>query len=117
MAFWFLRGLRRGVVTTRYPAAVDAWAAALPSPPSFPEGGLERDLASRLVDACPNGSLWLEEADLAVDLGRCTACGRCVAAAPDLVRPSGRWELAARNRKSLLKRVAIREGTRGMVDR
>ena len=33
MALWFLRGVRRGVVTTRYPTEVDSWTAQLPTPP------------------------------------------------------------------------------------
>ena len=35
MTLWFIRGLRRGVVTTRYPARPDASAASLPTPPAF----------------------------------------------------------------------------------
>ena len=35
MPLWFVRGLRRGVVTTRYPAAARGSAAFLPTPPAF----------------------------------------------------------------------------------
>ncbi len=35
MPLWFVRGLSRGVVTTRYPARPDASAATLPTPPAF----------------------------------------------------------------------------------
>ena len=35
MTLWFIRGIRRGVVTTRYPAKPDASARYLPTPPAF----------------------------------------------------------------------------------
>ena len=57
MAFWFYRGLRRGIATTRYPKAVDAWARALPSPPAFHSSAQTTPLADRLADACVSGAL------------------------------------------------------------
>jgi hypothetical protein len=38
MPLWFARGLRRGVVTTRYPARPDGSAAVLPTPPHSGRG-------------------------------------------------------------------------------
>ena len=35
MPLWFARGLRRGVVTTRYPDRPDVSAVDLPTPPAF----------------------------------------------------------------------------------
>ena len=35
MAFWFYRGVRKGIATTRYPKTVDPWARGLPSAPGF----------------------------------------------------------------------------------
>lgn len=57
MAAWFIRGLRRGVVTTRYPRVTDEWARALPSPPSFDPERLTEELADGLSRACPTGAL------------------------------------------------------------
>jgi hypothetical protein len=54
MALWFLRGLRRGVVTTRYPARLDRWTATLPTPPEFRPGLLTETLADRLTALCPS---------------------------------------------------------------
>lgn len=104
---WFLRGLRRGVVTTRYPASVDAWTSALPSPPAFHSRRLTRELAGRLEDACPAGALWREDGALVVDLGACTGCGRCLAVDADAVRASGAFLLASQRRDGLRKRVPI----------
>jgi formate hydrogenlyase subunit 6/NADH:ubiquinone oxidoreductase subunit I len=45
-------------------------------------------------------------------VGACTACGRCAAAAPDAVVPSGEFELAVTARAALVKVIPILGGTR-----
>ena len=104
---WFARGLRRRVVTTRYPRRTDAWASALPSPPAFDPSRLTPGLAARLAACCPNGSLAVDGAALVLDLGGCTGCGRCVDEADGAARPSGVFELASSAREDLLKRIPI----------
>jgi hypothetical protein len=110
MAFWFYRGLRRGIVTTRYPKAVDPWARALPSAPAFHSARLTRGLVDRLERECPARALRRENGELVVDLGRCTGCGRCREAGEGAVRPSGEFLLAATDRAALVKRIPIRGG-------
>jgi hypothetical protein len=83
MAFWFYRGLRRGIATTRYPNTVDGWARALPSPPAFHSARLTVQLVDRLIVECPGGA----------------------------VQPSGEFELATSDRSALVKRVPIRGRT------
>jgi ferredoxin-like protein FixX len=112
MAYWFLRGLRRGVVTTRYPERLDSWAARLPSPPIFHAELLTEDLAERLVALCPSRALWRDRSDLVVDIGRCTGCGWCAEAGEAAVEPSGTFELAATERQQLVKRIPIGGGGR-----
>ncbi len=109
MTLWFIRGIRRGVVTTRYPARPDASARFLPAPPAFRPRALTRVTAGRLVSACPTGALRLDDRTLVYDVGRCTACGRCAAEAPDAVQSSGEFELAATARSVLIKRIPLRE--------
>jgi hypothetical protein len=111
MAFWFLRGLRKGIVTTRYPAEVDPWAALLPTPPMFDPRKLNRPLVDRLIEACPSTALVRDDDFLVVDLGACSGCGRCLALAGAAARASGVFELAATSRQQLVKRVPI-EGPR-----
>jgi hypothetical protein len=112
MAYWFLRGIARQVVTTRYPAVLDPWTAALPTPPSFVPSRLTFELARRLVGSCPNGALWQEDSELVLDVGACTACGTCQRVAPDAVAPSGTFELATSSPADLMKRIPI-EGGKG----
>jgi formate hydrogenlyase subunit 6/NADH:ubiquinone oxidoreductase subunit I len=112
MPFWFARGLRRGVVTTRYPARSDGSAAFLPTPPAFRPRQLTRQTADRLVAVCPSMALRRQDDVLIFDVGACTACGRCAEAAPDAITPSGEFELATTARSALVKRIPIRGETR-----
>ena len=107
MTLWFVRGLRRGVVTTRYPAKPDASAAQLPTPPLFRLAELDLETAGRLAAACPSLALRREPGVLVFDAGACTASGRCQQVAPAAVVPSGVFELAATSRADLVKRIPL----------
>jgi hypothetical protein len=110
MPLWSLRGLRRGVVTTRYPARADASAAGLPTPPAFRPAALTAEMADRLVAVCPSRALARQAGTLVFDAGACTACGRCRAEAPGAATASGEFELAATSRDHLVKRIPLRGG-------
>ena len=69
MSGWFLKGLRTGVVTTRYPAGAEESAGVSPG---IPAGG-----ESALAERCPTGALSAGDGALAVDRGRCVHCFRC----------------------------------------
>jgi formate hydrogenlyase subunit 6/NADH:ubiquinone oxidoreductase subunit I len=106
MAVWFLRGIRRGVVTTRYPRTPpDPWIRDLAGPPVFQPDRLTRHIADELVDICPSRALRRNDGELVVDLGACTWCGLCFGTA---VRPSHEIELAATSRENLIKTIPIR---------
>jgi formate hydrogenlyase subunit 6/NADH:ubiquinone oxidoreductase subunit I len=107
MPLWFTRGLRRGVVTTRYPVRPEGSAALLPTPPMFRPRRLTREKADLIVAVCPSNALSRHGNDLILDVGACTACGRCARAAPDAVLPSGEFELAATARAALVKVIPI----------
>jgi formate hydrogenlyase subunit 6/NADH:ubiquinone oxidoreductase subunit I len=107
MPSWFLRGLRRGVVTTHYPARPDHSAADLPTPPQFRVGQLTPQVAERLAAICPSRALRREDDVLVFDVGACTCCGRCEHAAPAVVLPSGEFELAVTARARLVKRIPL----------
>lgn len=108
MAFWFYRGLRRGIATTRYPKTVDAWTRDLPTAPAFQSRLLTDTLADRIAVACPSGAIRRDADELVIDLGRCSGCGACLSAAGDAAKPSGAFLIATRDRSALLKRVPIR---------
>jgi formate hydrogenlyase subunit 6/NADH:ubiquinone oxidoreductase subunit I len=104
---WFARGLRRGVVTTGYPARPDRSAASWPTPPAFRPRQLTREAAGRMIAACPGPALSRHGDVLVFDVGACTACGRCARVAPDAVIVSGEFELAATSRSALVKQIPI----------
>jgi Ni,Fe-hydrogenase III small subunit len=85
---WALRGLRNGVVTSRWPRHADAYfdtfAAAVtidqtPATQAKREGLAEQRVLDQL---CPTGALRATGADIALDRGRCILCGRCVDTLP-----------------------------------
>ena len=75
MSIWVLRGLRDGVVTTRWPARPDPYADGWRGPARAvgPVGSADPAL-------CPTGAISAQ----GVDQGKCIMCGRCVAERPDL---------------------------------
>ncbi|HUY96669.1 MAG TPA: hypothetical protein VMW47_03450 [Verrucomicrobiae bacterium] len=107
MAAWFLRGIRRRVVTTRYPRGHDPWTADLPAPPAFDPGALTVPLANAVASVCPSRALWLDAGDLVLDLGRCTACGRCLEVAGTGSRSSSCIELSTPGPRGTLVRIPI----------
>ena len=79
MSVWVLRGLRDGVVTTRWPKRPDEYADAWRGPVT-----VIGDADARDVDGlCPAGAIGVADR-VRVDQGKCILCGRCVAARPDL---------------------------------
>ena len=84
---WALRGLRDGVVTTRFPDKADPYADSFlttvrPIGGGVPHSGVRLDPA-----LCPTGAILIDD-EVRVDAGRCILCGRCVRQRPDVFR----WE-------------------------
>jgi Ni,Fe-hydrogenase III small subunit/ferredoxin len=75
MSIWVLRGLREGVVTTRWPRRADEYADSWRGPVRALGPVDSADPA-----LCPTGAISAQ----GVDQGRCILCGRCVAERPDL---------------------------------
>jgi Ni,Fe-hydrogenase III small subunit/ferredoxin len=84
---WVLRGLRHGVVTTRWPTRPDPYADNWRGPATVLAPGGADD-ADRLDALCPTGAIGVQPAGagparIHLDQGKCILCGRCVAARPD----------------------------------
>jgi Ni,Fe-hydrogenase III small subunit/ferredoxin len=81
---WALRGLRDGVLTTRWPARSDPYAAAGRGPATVLDERPAEARAERLEPICPTGAIGLADGAVRLDQARCVQCGRCVAARPDV---------------------------------
>jgi Ni,Fe-hydrogenase III small subunit/ferredoxin len=79
---WVLKGLRDGVLTTRWPARPDPYADGGRGPATVltPQPAE----AEALGGLCPTGAISRDDNGLRLDQGRCVQCGRCVAARPDV---------------------------------
>src|ERR1700749_3451598 len=86
---WALRGLRNGVLTTRWPARPDDYAARTRGPATVLAPGSQppsQNGQASLAGLCPTGAISQDgRGAVALDQGQCIQCGRCVAARPDLV--------------------------------
>lgn len=85
---WALRGLRNGVLTTRWPARPDDYAASTRGPATVLTPGTQppsQNGHASLAGLCPVGAISQDgRGTVTLDQGRCIQCGRCVAARPDL---------------------------------
>lgn len=83
---WALRGLRNGVLTTRWPGRPDDYAAGTRGPAivlPLPTAGQVSD--SDLVQLCPVRAISRDESGrIRLDQGGCILCGRCVSVRPDV---------------------------------
>lgn len=102
---WVPRGLRDGIVTTRYPRRPDGYGPTyrgaldvVVSPASTNGSAPHRDV-ERL---CPTGAIRVDGGDVRVDRGRCILCGRCVAERPELFTFNPEIDVAALERGALV---------------
>jgi Ni,Fe-hydrogenase III small subunit/ferredoxin len=86
VSLWVLRGLRDGVVTTRWPKKPDGYADEWRGPAIVRDA--EPADVDGLAELCPTGAISVagggRRAGVRLDQGRCILCGLCVAARPDV---------------------------------
>lgn len=84
---WVFRGLRNGVVTSKWPRRPDAYFDEFPAAVEvIGNDEASRGAASAMVHGpdtlCPTGAISIQQRSVQLDRGRCILCGRCVAALP-----------------------------------
>lgn len=111
MLWWILRGLRKGIVTTPYPAKPE------PAPPGFrgsvlvryPEAGVKA-----YEELCPTGAIAVADyGRVTLDRSRCVLCGACVAAAPDAFEFEADYRTASRRKPALVQGHSRRDAGHG----
>jgi Ni,Fe-hydrogenase III small subunit/ferredoxin len=108
MSPWVVRGLRDGVVTSRWPRRPDPYADGWQGPAVVIEP--HPDDAAGLASVCPSQAISVHpEQGVSLDQGRCVLCGRCVLLRPDVFEWSAGTGGAALARPGLI--VPERDGT------
>jgi Ni,Fe-hydrogenase III small subunit/ferredoxin len=86
MSLWVLRGLRNGVVTTRWPKRPDSYADGWRGPAIVHDSN--PPATAGLPGLCPTQAISVDYGAtrdaVRLDQGRCILCGLCVAARPDV---------------------------------
>ncbi len=86
MSLWVLRGLRNGVVTTRWPKRPDGYADGWRGPATV--HGPHPGDTTGLGELCPTGAISVTgdgpAGTVRLDQGRCILCGRCTEVRPDV---------------------------------
>jgi Ni,Fe-hydrogenase III small subunit/ferredoxin len=97
---WFLRGLRDGIVTTRYPRRRDDYADGFTGgvDVAHPDGAPRPEMAS----VCPTGAITVDGDAVRLDRGKCILCGACVAAYPRVFSWAAGSETAGLQRSALV---------------
>ncbi|HTS72969.1 MAG TPA: ferredoxin [Gaiellaceae bacterium] len=98
MLAWLFRGLRHGVVTTRYPRRPEA------PPPGF-RGRVVASAAGgpELEELCPTGAIRVaDDGRVVIDRGKCILCGACAEAKPEVFVLVSDYETASRRRAGLV---------------
>jgi len=99
---WVLRGLRDGVLTTRWPRRPDPYASALRGPATLLGSRSAAADHADLAGLCPTGAISRDGGMIRLDQGRCVQCGNCLAARPDLFGWASGPETAALAREGLV---------------
>ena len=83
---WVLRGLRNGMLTTRWPARPDPYFAIFAGAVNVAravDSRQHRVLVERAAAVCSTEAITVDPV-VRLDRGRCILCGRCVGAAPEV---------------------------------
>ncbi|HZO78402.1 MAG TPA: hypothetical protein VFB39_10185 [Solirubrobacteraceae bacterium] len=111
MIRWFLRGVSRPRVTTRYPARDEPASPRFRGRALLDPGAVDSHEAQRVAAACLPDALSVDgRGRLVLDASRCIACGLCVeAASNDALTMDPRYELAVRSKQRLVVDGSVRE--------
>jgi Ni,Fe-hydrogenase III small subunit/ferredoxin len=83
---WIPRGLRDGIVTTRYPRREDGYGGGFRGSIVVQAGHRDHPLVAAAADACPTEAITAGDGGPRLDRGRCILCGRCTERCPEVFR-------------------------------
>ena len=98
---WISRGLRNGIVTSRYPREADGYGTDFRGAVEVNRARAEKEI-NAVVEACPTQAVSTHDGTLTLDRGKCILCGRCTEIAPEVFTFSPSFEVSALHRRSLV---------------
>ncbi len=99
---WIPRGLRDGIVTSRYPQIQENYGGDFRATLSVKGDHYDQAMAESVVEACPTQAVSIEGGNLRLDRGRCILCGRCEELCPEVFKFSSDFETATIQRSQLV---------------
>ncbi|NNN13943.1 MAG: NADH:ubiquinone oxidoreductase [Acidimicrobiaceae bacterium] len=112
---WIPRGLRNGIVTSRYPQSQDAYGENFEAAMVIRPRQYDPTIAKKVVSACPTNAISFDDAILSLDRGRCILCGRCEELYPEVFQFDPDYETASVDRGQLV--VPYLEETDSLIAR
>jgi Ni,Fe-hydrogenase III small subunit/ferredoxin len=102
------RGIKTGIVTTRYPQKADSMPPGYIGAIQLRAARLPVSQAKAAAAGCPTQAIEaFDDGRIRLDRGRCIGCGLCVRTAPEMFAPVAAFETATNSREAL---VALSEG-------
>jgi len=99
---WIPRGLRDGIVTSRYPHRPDGYGEGFRGTVVVHPGREGDHRVAAIAEACPTGAISIEAGQPRLDRGRCILCGRCTEMYPQAFRFDPGFESSAVRRDRLV---------------
>ncbi|MGH9082682.1 MAG: NADH:ubiquinone oxidoreductase, partial [Acidimicrobiales bacterium] len=100
---WVPRGLREGIVTTRYPRRPDGYGTGFRGAVVVAPGmKAPAPILAAAAECCPTGAIGVDGETARLDRGRCILCGRCTELAPQAFRFDPTFETSADHRQGLV---------------
>ena len=99
---WIPRGLRDGIVTSRYPRRADGYGDGFSGTLVVRSADTTAGSLNTALEGCPTGAIMREDGRVQLDRGLCILCGRCTVACPEVFRFDPSVEVSATSRQTLL---------------
>jgi Ni,Fe-hydrogenase III small subunit/ferredoxin len=110
---WIPRGMRDGIVTSRYPRHVDGYSSNFEGTVVVNSAGTTESQLQVVARACPTQAISLEGGLPSLDRGNCILCGRCTQLLPEVFQFSPNFETSTASRSLLVVPVS-EESTRSI---